>query len=97
MSTKDVIAQHIFVYDALYRRSSLLDQFQQGLKHMGVLEVIEVFPEEMSKLFTYTGEITTEEVLEAVYMETETEGLLDGDAFVFSLFQSYLKKLSPSG
>ena len=67
MSTKDVVAQHIFVYDALYRRSSLLDQFQQALKHMGVLEVLEVFPDEMNKLFTYTGEITAEEVLEAVY------------------------------
>ena len=50
-----MVAQHIFIHDALYRRSILLDQFRHGLKIIGILNLVQLFPEEMSKLFTYSG------------------------------------------
>ena len=55
MKTKNLVAQHIFTHDALYRRAALLDQMKEGLKAIGALQLIQAFPEEMSGLFTYTG------------------------------------------
>lgn len=95
MNTKDIVAQHIFIYDALYRRSVLLNQFKEGLMVVGLLQLIQAFPIKLSTLFTYTGDVSTEEVLEAVYMEGEN--IIAGDEFVFSLFQEYLKTLKASG
>lgn len=58
MTTKNIVAQHIFTYDALYRRSVLLDQLKEGLKEIGILKLIQSFPAEMAPLFTYMGELT---------------------------------------
>ena len=112
MKTKNVVAQHIFTHDALYRRSALLDQMKEGLKAVGVLQLAQTFPEEMSTLFTYTGklvamviiplfgqltytgELTADEVLEAVFVEGDLE---DNDALVLHLFKQYIRTLSCSG
>ena len=74
-----------FSHDALYRRSSLLNQFRLGLKEVGALQLVEAFPDLMSKLFVYTGDLSAEEVLEAVYADENT--MTGDDKFVFSLFR----------
>ena len=95
MKTKVLVAQGIFSHDALYRRSSLLDQFRLGLKEVGALQLVEAFPDLMSKLFVYTGDLSAEEVLEAVYADENT--ITGDDKFVFSLFRRYIEGLSASG
>ena len=96
METKDVVAQHIFTHDALYRRSVLLDQFTQGLKEMGLLPLLQHFPQEMSRLFTFSGNLDAEEVIEAIYVDN-AENLDAEDSFVYSLFQRYIQRLTCSG
>ena len=49
----------------------------------------------MSKLFVYTGDLSAEEVLEAVYADENT--MAGDDKFVFSLFRRYIEGLSASG
>ena len=94
MKTKVLVAQSIFSHDALYRRSSLLDQFRLGLREVGALQLVELFPDVMSKLFVYTGDLSADE-LEAVYADEAT--MTADDKFVFSLFLDYIRVLTASG
>jgi len=96
MSTKDVVAQNIFAHDALYRRSILLDQFSHGLKEVGLLQLLKAFPNKMSKLFIYSGDLSPEDVSEAVYVENEAN-LERNDSYVLSLFHSYICTLNSAG
>ena len=73
----------------------LLDQFAQGLKEMGLLPLMQQFPQDMSKLFVFTGNLDPDEVFEAVYIDEDN--LDSKDAFVFSLFQKYIQGLTCSG
>ena len=45
LSTKSLIAQDIATYEGLYKITHLLDQFCNGLKKAGILEIIRVFPD----------------------------------------------------
>ena len=44
LSTKSLIAQDIATYEGLYKITHLLDQFCDGLKKAGILEIIRAFP-----------------------------------------------------
>ena len=96
METKDIVAQEVLSYDALYRRSVLLDQFKQGLEEVGILRLITQFPNEMSSLFTFTGDLTNEEVIDAVYVVDDVV-LSDDDSAVMSLFVRFIQTLNSSG
>lgn len=69
LSTKEAIAQNLFTYDALYKYQVLLDQFKEGLKVIGALKLIQTFPNEMISLSTYQGQLTADEVIEALHVE----------------------------
>ena len=56
-------------HDALYKRVVLLDQFKEGLRKVGIFQLIAMFPEEMSGLFTYQGVLTSDDVCSALYVE----------------------------
>ena len=66
MSAKEAIAQNLFTFDALYKRQVLLDQLKEGLKLIGALKLIQAFPKEMLPLFTFQGQLTADDVLEAI-------------------------------
>ena len=95
MKSKDIVAHNIIAYDALYRRAALLDQFSKGLNEMGLLQLIKAFPTQMCPLFTFTGKLSVEEVLDAVYTNDEST-LSVADKFVMSLFERYIKSLDNS-
>lgn len=76
MKSKDIVAQNIIAHDALYRRAALLDQFSKGLKEMGLLQLIKVFPTVMLSLFVFTGKLSTDEVLEAIYAKNQSNLVL---------------------
>ena len=92
MATRNAVAHSMIAHDALYRRSPLLDQFSEGLKEMGIMELIKVFPIEMSPLFIATGEVSLEEVLEAIWVKNESD-ISAADKFTVHLFQRYVKTL----
>ena len=74
MQSKESIAQNILAYYALFRLTPLLDQLVMGLKKSGILRAVQTFPSLYASLFMYTGEVTVDDVLEAVYVdESETE------------------------
>ena len=92
MATKDAVAHSMIAYDSLYRRSPLLDQFSEGVKEMGLMALIKAFPTEMSPFFNATGELSVEEVLEALWVENEAD-MSAADKFIVHLFQRYIKML----
>ncbi len=69
MSNKEVIQQEIISYEAVYKVSKTLDQFVDGLKHLGILKIIRAFPELFAQLFTYNAELTYTNVVEAIFLE----------------------------
>ncbi len=71
MSTKDTVAQNILAHESLYKKTILLDQFKEGLKKIGALQLIQLFPDEMSSLFIYQGALTANDVSSALYITNE--------------------------
>ena len=71
LSTKDSIAQDVMTYEGLYKVAPLLDQLADGLR-AGGLQSMQSYPQLFAPLFIYTGEITVDDVLGALYVE-ETE------------------------
>ena len=67
LSTKSLIAQDIATYEGLYKITHLLDQFCDGLKKAGILEIIRAFPDEFLSLFVYK-KLTAADVLAAICM-----------------------------
>lgn len=65
-----MIAQDIATYEGLYKITHLLDQFCDGLKKAGILEIIRAFPDEFLPLFVYK-KLTAIDVLAAIYMSPE--------------------------
>ena len=83
-------------HDALYKRAILLDQFKEGLKKIGIFQLIAMFPEEMSGLFIYQGVLTSDDVCGALYLEDEDD--LDAEnEIVFNFLLRYVDTLSEEG
>ncbi len=93
MSNKDAVTHAVMQHESLYKVSTLLDQFKEGLNKMGVLPVIEKFPELFVSMFTFTGDVSCEDVLAALYVDPE-EGI---DDILLSLTHKYIKSLSKDG
>ena len=55
MSNRDVIAQEVMCYEAVFKVSKLLDQLCEGLQNLGILEAIRTFPGIFLYLLTYTA------------------------------------------
>ena len=94
MATKDAIAQNIMAHDALYKRATLLDQFKEGLRKVGIFQLIAMFPEEMSGLFIYQGVLTSEDVCNALYVEDDLD---QENELVFNFLLRYVNTLSEEG
>ena len=60
-----------------------MDQFKEGLRKIGIFQLIAMFPEEMSGLFIYQGVLTSDDVCSALYVEDEDD-LDQENEFVFS-------------
>ena len=58
------------MYKGLYKMTHLLDQFCNGLKKAGYLDVVRAFPDEFLTMFVYK-KLTATDVLEAVCVPTE--------------------------
>ena len=96
LSSKDAIAQNIMAHDALYKRVVLLDQFKEGLRRIGIFQLIATCPNEMSGLFINEGTLTSAEVCGALYLEDDE--VIDPDnEIVFQLLQRYIDTLTEEG
>ena len=77
-------------HESLYKISNLLDQFKDGLNAVNVLTLVKIFPQQM---FTYSGEIRNEEVLQALYVNEDED--LDSVHWNFckGIFVTFQKKV----
>lgn len=92
MTNKDVVAQTILQYESLIKITNLLDQFKDGLSRIGILPLIKQFPQLFLQAFTYTGDVSAEDVLDALYVAEE-----DADDVLFELLCKYIKYISAEG
>lgn len=93
MSTKDLILQDVMMYEGLYKITTLLNQFCDGLKRSGVYDVIAAYPDIFSTLFTY-AELTPVDVVEAVYVDQDD---VHDDDMIISHLVRYIHECDESG
>lgn len=73
-----------------------MDQFKEGLRKIGVFQLIAMFSEEMSGVFIYQGVLTSDDVCSALYVEDEDD-LDQENEIVFSFLLRYVDTLSEEG
>ena len=91
-----MIAQDLIAHEAIYKPSKLLDQFTEGLKKLPVYNLMERFPEQFLPLFTYTGNITADDVVDALYVHKDTEMQPD-DELTMKFLKRYLFQCDQEG
>ena len=94
MSNKDVIGQSVMQHESLFKVSKLLDQFKDGLKSVNVLSLIQSFPQPILQCFTFTGEVSIDDVLDALYVDDNDELT---DATTLAYLHSYIRSLLAKG
>ena len=65
MTNKDATAHAVLQQESLFKRSFLLDQFEEGLK-VKLLPLTKAFPDLFQELFTFTGSVDPEDVLSVI-------------------------------
>lgn len=95
LSTKSLIAQDIATYEGLYKITHLLDQFCDGLKKAGILEVIRAFPDMFLPLFVYK-KLTAVDVLAAVYVSPE-QGNSCEEEMLLGYFNQFILECDETG
>ncbi len=93
MTNKDAVAHSLLQQEALFKISLLLDQLRDGLKKVGILSLIVAFPQLFHDLFTFAGEVDSEEVIRALYVDHDEISDPVGMAFL----HRYLKNLTNKG
>ena len=96
VTTKDIIAQQVITHEAIYKIAKLLDQFCEGLKKLHIMQLIRSFPELFAPLLTYTGDISPDAVLEAIFIKDETE-LHSEDKVLLSFLQTFIQTCTQGG
>ena len=82
---------------ALYRITPLLEQISTGIKKNGLLRAIQSFPDIYAPLFVYVGEVSVEDVLNAVYIDFEITVLSPEDERTLSLLKRFITEADSEG
>ena len=96
MSTKEVFAQEVITHEVFYNFSKLLDQMCNGMKRLPIFDVIQSFPHLFTSLFTYSGNVSVDDVLDAVYFPDMTE-LTSRDEVTVKFIYRYLRECNHEG
>ena len=91
MSNKDIIGQCIITYESVERVSKSLDQLSEGLATLNFLKALRAFPDLFVGILTYTNNITTQDVIDTIYMREPVDDIL-----MYHL-KRYLCELSEDG
>ena len=91
-----MIAQEILTHEAIFKISKLLDQFYEGLKKLRILQLIRAFPDLFAPLFTFTGDISSEMVSEALFIKDESD-LHPGDRKILGFLQTFIHACDQTG
>ena len=67
----------------MYKISKLLDQFIEGMKKLPhILQLVQAYPDLFTKLFTFTGDVTARDVLDALFVHEGTQLRLSDEMLV---------------
>ena len=72
MSNKEIILHEILSFEGIARITKMLDQLGDGLKTLGVLCMMKLFPNKFVHLFTHTS-VTVEDVLSSLKVPPNLE------------------------
>ena len=78
-------------HEGLYKLSTLLDQFKEGLRAANILSLLESYPKEFASMFTFSGDIEAADVIEALYTTGEK------DEVTIKFLHQYILNLSQEG
>jgi len=87
------VGQAVIQHESLFKVSNLLDQFKDGLKSVGILTVLQKFPQLFIHFFTFTGNVSTEDVIEALFVHKDDVV----DTVLMALICKYVSELSSEG
>ena len=93
MSNKEFILEEILSFEAISRISNMLDQFAEGLKTLGLLKIMRLFPKNFVHLFTYRA-ISTSDVLNCLHVP---ENLDAGDDVTLMHLRRFITDSSEEG
>ena len=74
----------------------MLDQLCDGMKKLPILRLVRHYPELFASLFTYTGNIVADDVLDAVFVHDSTE-LRPGDEVTIKFLKQHLQECDQEG
>ena len=66
-------------------------QLADGLRSGGLLQSMQVYPQLFAPLFINTGELTVDDVLQALYVEVETE-LQSAEIIAIGFLQRFVRE-----
>ena len=93
MSNKEVILEEILSFEGIARITKMLDQLGDGLKTLGVLRMMKLFPNQFVHLFTHTS-VTVEDVLSSLKVPPNLES---GDLVTISHLKRFIIESSEEG
>ena len=93
MSNKEIILHEILSFEGIARITKMLDQLGDGLKTLGVLRMMKLFPNKLVHLFTHTS-VTVEDVLSSLKVPPNLES---GDLVTISHLKRFIMESSEEG
>ena len=75
----------------------MLDQMIDGMKACGVMKLFSQFPKICVPLLTYSGEVASEAVSAAMYVDEETTVMQPGDEIVLLFLHQFIQTATESG
>ena len=92
MSNKEDIVEEITSFEGIERVSKMLDQLSEGLKSLGVLRLIKLFPEQFAMLFTHKS-LCVEDILTNMRFDK----LLPGDTVSVAHLKRFIAESTEKG
>jgi len=93
MATKEVIVEEITSYEGIGRISKQLDQLAEGLKSLGILKIMKLFPNQFAQLFIRSA-VSSEDVLTNMKFQRR---LTDGDKIAAGHLRRFVTESSEKG
>jgi len=93
MSNKEFVLEEILSFEGISRVSKMLDQLAEGLKTLGMLRTVRLFPQNFVHLFTYAA-VSATDVLNRLNVPSSLD---PGDMVTLSHLRRFIMESSEEG
>ena len=87
----------VLSFFALYRIAPLLDQLIKGLQLCDVLKTVRAFPGVFAPLFTFSGNMTVDDILGAIHVDESEQGTKPGDSVLLAFLKRFIQETNENG